>query len=327
MAKNYGLLIGVTYPNTHAYLPGCDNDVLEIYNFLKDHGYNEFDVLCDTEIFEKNHPTLKTSRPSFRNIVTSLFKLLHWARKNPDGNVFLHYSGHGTQVADKNWVFDSKNRTWKREEEDGRDECIVTEDLRLISDDQLKWLFSMLPETINMFSLMDSCHSGSAFDLKYYLKSPNESVTKTTQNEMKASIVMISGCKDDQYSQSSVFNGKWYGVMSYAFLYLMNYMKYSKVNEIPLCDFWRFMGLICANFPQIPQASCSKNLFSSLKIQCSENSFSLIESASKNRSFDYDDSDEKYATKKSGYRSWSLNQPKEHHQPAKQNNYYMKMKM
>ena len=61
-------------------------------------------------------------------------------------------------------------------------------------------------ETINMFSLMDSCHSGSAFDLKYYLN-PQMNQSQTTQNEMKASIVMISGCKDDQYSQSSVFMG------------------------------------------------------------------------------------------------------------------------
>ena len=119
MGKCYGLLIGVTYPNTSSYLPGCDNDILEVYKFLKGSGYNEVDILCDTDIFEQNSVSVVTSIPTYRNIVYSLFKMIYWARNNPSGKIFLHYSGHGTQVSDNNWVFDRELRKWRKEEDDG----------------------------------------------------------------------------------------------------------------------------------------------------------------------------------------------------------------
>lgn len=273
MVAKYGLLIGVTYPGTDAYLPGCDNDILEIYKFLKQRGYNDFEVLCDTDVFD----TVRFSalKPSASNIVQSFFRLIEWTRENPDGHVFLHYSGHGTQVADSSWVFDETKKIWCGEEEDGKDECIVTQDLQLISDDQLHWLFRQMPSTIKLFSLMDSCHSGSAFDLKYYMKSATESMTVTSVPDLEADIFMLSGCRDDQYGQSYMFGSKWYGVMTYAFLYLMNYMSKYNVNEFALGDIWKYMGMICSNFPQVPQASFSKNKFSKSKLRCSSTEFEL----------------------------------------------------
>ena len=270
MVAKYGLLIGVTYPGTDAYLPGCDNDILEIYKFLKQRGYHEFDVLCDTDVFSG---ICDVTAPGVHNIVQSFFKMIAWAKSNPNGHIFLHYSGHGTQIADSNMVFDDTKKIWSKEEEDGKDECIVTQDLQLISDDQLRWIFSQIPSSVKLFSLMDSCHSGSAFDLKYYMKNANESTTITTVPDMQADIFMISGCRDDQYGQSCVFGSKWYGVMTYAFLYLMNYMTQYGVEECSLSDVWKYMGMICSNFPQIPQASCSKNEFNSTKLKCNKSEF------------------------------------------------------
>tara|TARA_B100000424_G_C22939394_1_gene499865 strand:- start:733 stop:1683 length:951 start_codon:yes stop_codon:yes gene_type:complete len=273
MTKKYALLIGITYPGTNAYLPGCDNDILEIYKFLNARGYTEYDVLCDTDVF--NTVGVKVNKPTVSVVVQSFFKLLSWAKANPTGQIFLHYSGHGTQVADSNWIFNEANKAWETEEEDGKDECLVTQDLHLIADDQLKWLFSQLPATITLFSLMDSCHSGSAFDLKYYLKNPNELTTTKHGMDMNAEVIMISGCRDDQYGQSCVFGAKWYGVMTYAFLYLMKYMNNYNISSCSLNDVWKNMGIICSTFPQIPQASCSKNNFHSANLICTSTNFEI----------------------------------------------------
>ena len=276
MTNKYALLIGITYPNTSAALPGCDNDIYEIYKFLKRRGFTDFDVLCDTNIFDEFDITVKD--PLANNIVHSFFKLLSWCRTNPNGTVFLHYSGHGAQVADNNWIFDSVNKIWKTEEEDGKDECMVTQDLNYISDDKLKWLFSQLPSTITLFSLMDSCHSGTSFDLKYYLKNINQEVTEANYDSINANIVMISGCKDEQYGESYKFGDKWYGVMSYSFLYLMDYMNKYNIEEVSLGSLWYNMGIVCNNFPQIPQSSSSRNNFSTCKIKCNTNTFEVIDS-------------------------------------------------
>ena len=276
MVNKYALLIGITYPNTSVALPGCDNDIYEIYKFLNKRGFMNFDVLCDTNIFDEFDIEVKT--PIAGNIIYSFFKLLLWCRSNPHGTVFLHYSGHGAQVADNNWVFDSANKIWKTEEEDGKDECMVTQDLNYISDDKLKWLFSQLPSTITVFSLMDSCHSGTSFDLKYYLKNINEPITETTKEATNANIVMISGCKDEQYGESYKFGDKWYGVMSYSFLYLMTYMNKYNIEEVSLGSLWYNMGIVCNNFPQIPQTSSSRNNFSTCKIKCNANTFEIINS-------------------------------------------------
>lgn len=322
MSKSYGLLIGVTYPNTNSYLPGCDNDILEVYKFLKGCGYDKFDVLCDTDIFKKNDEIVETSIPSYKNIVSSLFNMVYWGRKNPEGKIFLHYSGHGTQVGDKNWVFDRKYRRWRREEDDGKDECIVAGDMGLIKDDQLKWLFSYLPSTVSLFSLMDSCHSGSAFDLKYYLKSSNNSVTKTRQSDLNACVLMLSGCKDEQYSESSVFGGKWYGVMSYAFLNLVGYMKKYGIQELSVVDFWRYMGIICNSYPQIPQASCSKNEFNSMKIRCKDGVFEVVKSQTRRRELSVIDE----VGKSVSTRDWNMIEPKKGKNMLGKNNYFMKMR-
>ena len=275
MPNKYALIIGITYPNTSAALPGCDNDIYDVYKFLNQRGFTNFDVLCDTNKFDEFDITVKN--PVAGNIIHSFFKLLLWCRSNPTGIVFLHYSGHGAQVADNNWVFDSANKIWKTEEEDGKDECMVTQDLNYISDDKLKWLFSQLPPTITLFSLMDSCHSGTSFDLKYYLKNINQTVTEANYDSINANIVMISGCKDEQYGESYKFGDKWYGVMSYSFLYLMNYMNKYNIEEVSLGSLWYNMGIVCNNFPQIPQSSSSRNNFSTCKIKCNTNTFEVID--------------------------------------------------
>jgi metacaspase-1 len=65
----------------------------------------------------------------------------------------FHYSGHGSYLADRNG-----------DEPDGRDECLVPYDYRivgLLTDDTLKSYYDRFPRKGNLTLVMDSCHSGS----------------------------------------------------------------------------------------------------------------------------------------------------------------------
>ena len=81
---------------------------------------------------------------------------LSWLCKerSPGDVIFMHFSGHGTQVpADDDDV-----------ESDKLDEAICLEGLFLMADDDLKQFFSELPSGARATVVMDCCHSGSMLD-------------------------------------------------------------------------------------------------------------------------------------------------------------------
>lgn len=72
-----------------------------------------------------------------------------------DGDIiFMHFSGHGTQVP----ADDDDN------EVDNLDEAIVLEELFLMADDDLKQFFSQLPDAAICTVITDCCHSGTMLD-------------------------------------------------------------------------------------------------------------------------------------------------------------------
>lgn len=83
---------------------------------------------------------------------------LNWlCTDREDGDViFLHFSGHGTQIPSDNDDY----------EEDNLDEAIALEELFLMADDDLKQFFCKLPEGARATVIMDCCHSGSMLDGK-----------------------------------------------------------------------------------------------------------------------------------------------------------------
>lgn len=83
-------------------------------------------------------------------------KALNWlCQDREDGDIiFMHFSGHGTQVpADDDDV-----------ESDNLDEAIVLEELFLMADDDLKQFFSQLPSGAIVTVVTDCCHSGTMLD-------------------------------------------------------------------------------------------------------------------------------------------------------------------
>ena len=145
----------------------------------------------------------------------------------PGDIFFLTYSGHGGQVPDLNGD----------EEWDRSDETWVLYDRQLV-DDELYALWGSFAAGVRVVVLSDSCHSGSVTRALFYDASPaNETagsrfknlpreVQKTTYEEHKdeydaiqnghpqgdhvgvgASVLLISGCMDNQLSRDGDRNG------------------------------------------------------------------------------------------------------------------------
>ena len=152
------------------------------------------------------------------------------------GDIFmLSYSGHGGQVPDTS-----------NDEPDGVDETWCLFDGELI-DDELYALFGKFAAGVRVLVFSDSCHSGTVVKMAYYngttaarSAGPDEgeiryrampqsvamrtyranrefydTIQKKTKKvdlaDVKASILLISGCQDNQLSQDGAFNGAFTG--------------------------------------------------------------------------------------------------------------------
>ncbi len=144
----------------------------------------------------------------------------------PGDLLFVTYSGHGGQMPDPD-----------REESDARDETWVLFDRQLL-DDELYALWARFKPGVRIFVLSDSCHSGSVtragqeeYDRirteqdRATRELPADVQAKTFRAnrdqyaeikrahpdgddvEVGASVLLISGCRDDQLSLDGVSNG------------------------------------------------------------------------------------------------------------------------
>ena len=149
------------------------------------------------------------------------------------GDIFmLSYSGHGGQLPDLNSDEpDAQDETW----------CLYNGEL---IDDELYVLFGKFGEGIRILVFSDSCHSGTVVKLVYYQGTtmargsgvssqgiryrfmPPDVALRTYRNNrkfydpilkkaklketkagVKASVLLISGCQDNQLSADGDFNG------------------------------------------------------------------------------------------------------------------------
>ncbi|KAG0014562.1 Ca(2+)-dependent cysteine protease [Entomortierella chlamydospora] len=147
------LLIGINYTGLPNALHGCVNDTVVMKTFLLENKFKEENirVLTDDQVGTQWMPTKA-------NIMRNLEWLIHDAKMND--SYFLHYSGHGGQVADLDG-----------DETDGMDNCIFPLDHAqngVIIDDELhNMLVKSLPQGVRLTVVFDCCHSGSALDLPY----------------------------------------------------------------------------------------------------------------------------------------------------------------
>lgn len=219
LKKSKALLIGINYENTSNSLYGCINDSKNVEKVLKRENYTELMMIND-----------KTEqKPTYENII----KGIEWLVKDSHQyeTIFFHYSGHGSNVFDNDG-----------DEDDRRDECLVSLDNKMITDDIL---FEKLINQIKtrLVCIIDACHSGTMLDLEYSVKmSPqkvsgnsynpnnwksNEQIIRNEKKKLEHNfpVFFISGCQDNEYSADAYIKNSSQGALTYTFLDIYKYNK------------------------------------------------------------------------------------------------------
>jgi len=228
MASGISLHIGLNSVSAGAYggwsgkLNACEADANDMDALAKSLGFRTTKLL-----------TRAGTRVKVLNAIKSA------AAKLVSGDIFfLTYSGHGGQLPDMNG-----------DENDNQDETWCLYDGELV-DDEINWALCDFKSGVRVLALSDSCHSGTAtkaierkadsttFDVAaqvlrnadgvairmmppsyllgayYRQKKAYDKVLKRPAPPVpKASVLLISGCQDDQTSADGDFNGLFTGTL------------------------------------------------------------------------------------------------------------------
>lgn len=189
------LLIGINYYSSPSVrLNGCIDDVNNIRSVLIDaYDYDLANIvtLRDDELRSQYQPTRD-------NIINNLKQLVSQTPQLQE--IWIHYSGHGSQIQDKNG-----------DEKSGMDSFLVPSDYEqrgfIIDDELLNIIKNIKCRAILAF---DSCHSGTICDLPWSFEYKNASGFSIMKNNnvviQNPNIYMFSGCKDNQTSADAYSN-------------------------------------------------------------------------------------------------------------------------
>jgi len=226
MAKGIALTLGLNSVDPKHYggwsgeLNACEADAEDMTSIAKG---KKFKVT-----------TLMTKAATRARVVAQITKA---AKTLKSGDIFmLSYSGHGGQLPDIN-----------NDEPDAEDETWCLYDGEFL-DDELYALWRKFAAGVRILVFSDSCHSGTVTKLAYYQGTVNlrrgafvsqevkyrvmppdvalrtyrknkafydriqkARVPKEKQPAVKATVLLISGCQDNQLSQDGDFNGLFTG--------------------------------------------------------------------------------------------------------------------
>lgn len=222
MSHGQSLHIGLNSVDPNSYegwggtLAACENDADSMQKIASSLGYKTQQLI-----------TRKATRSA---VIEAISKAAQELKK--DDIFLLTYSGHGGQVPDTNG-----------DEPDGKDETWVLYDGELI-DDELHKLYTQFKPGVRIVVLSDSCHSGTVTREMYERTAPieaefgvrshpvfrskliprevqekvvkrNQRMFDDIQNDTKAAVkrspeatvLLISGCQDNQLSSDGDVNG------------------------------------------------------------------------------------------------------------------------
>lgn len=235
--RKKALLIGLNYTTSAYPLKGCLNDINVMETTLvQKFGFQSVVKLHDTS----------TILPTKTNILSQLTLLLSQSKS---GDVlFFHYSGHGSQIKDTNG-----------DDTDGLDEVIIPCDYfsnnSVIIDDEIKAIVqSNLKEGVKLVVLMDCCHSGSIFDLKYNYDANWNQVINSKSLETNGDVILISGCSDPQVSFDTQINRVNQGTTTWTFTTQVN----NTITWKQMINNMRQMLINAKLSSQVPQISTGK---------------------------------------------------------------------
>lgn len=235
MPKGISLHIGVNkVDDTHyrgasvtigweGVLSGCENDAIAMEALAKENGFMT-DLLL----------TKKATRQNVKTKIAKASKTL-----SAGDYFFLTYAGHGSQVADISGdeKLDMDIPSSKR---DRRDETWCLYDAQLL-DDELFHLLAGFSKGVRILMLSDSCHSGTvARDMVAEMPEPAQGrafrvvpratlantyihhrafydslqAPKGSHPEIEASVILFSGCQDDQLSQEDQLSAPPHGIFT-----------------------------------------------------------------------------------------------------------------
>jgi hypothetical protein len=253
MTAKQALVVGINdYPGTNSDLSGCVNDAGDWSKALADRGFH-VEMLLDRFATKAN-------------IVKAMRDLVRWTRY---GDIaVITYSGHGTWIPDEDY-----------DEPDRRDEALCPYDImdgQLIVDDEIAEIFSYKRYGARIVLISDSCHSGSVQRLfldparhrKIRFLPPETFLSgRALQRAEKAfelfpkpiaksrrsePAILLSGCRDDQYSYDAYINGRFNGAFT------RHAIDSLSRTEVGTYDDWMAairQRLPSDDYPQTPQLS------------------------------------------------------------------------
>jgi hypothetical protein len=180
--------IGVNYKGTAYELYGCINDAnnmaTQLRTFFPRAG--EIRTLTDETAV----------KPTKTNILAAIDWMVSGLKAGQ--NVVFQFAGHGGRVRDTNG-----------DEASGMDSCMYALGMQTITDDELRTaLAARVPAGCKCLVILDSCHSGTAVDLRYRWEAP--AADKLSYTEVAAypktagSVLFLSGCRDAEYAMDTV---------------------------------------------------------------------------------------------------------------------------
>jgi hypothetical protein len=239
------LLIGINYYETPAaQLNGCINDVVNMRNMLIDaYGYESANITVLRDDTAANKPT-------YANILKQLTSII--AQSASLKEIWIHYSGHGSQINDTNGD----------EIADGKDEVIVPSDYvtaGVVTDDMI---FNIIRKSrCPTMLILDSCNSGTVCDLMWNfnaISATQVSAIKTNKIAVtNQNVFCFSGCRDEQ-SSADIYNtssAQSCGALTTAFIESLRLNKHNvdvKTLYLGVVAYLKQMGM-----EQIPQLSSS----------------------------------------------------------------------
>lgn len=216
------LLVGINYDD----LRGCINDVHEIRNLLiRYYGYSRHNILIMTDNNKHLMANAQNIMRGWRWLLTdapaSAFssKSISKLRPLPDySRLFFHFSGHGILVPDQ-----------AGDEVSGYDSAICPVDYKIngvITDDLIRErLVDRVPASCRLTSIVDACHSGTIFDLRWFTRVRKGTVRireDRNYTDTKGLVVALSGCLDEEKAvDKPVANQIWHGALTHSLLHIL----------------------------------------------------------------------------------------------------------